>query len=70
MKDPVILSDGFSYEKVNIDNWFADGKKVSPKTTKQLETLSYTSNHVLREVILHFTNDMVMTSTTRNSMYS
>ena len=32
MEDPVLAADGFSYERVAIQDWFTKGHRSSPKT--------------------------------------
>eukprot|EP00960_Hanusia_phi_P033794 750641-Hanusia_phi.AAC.1 len=32
MREPVLAADGFSYEKAAIEEWFAKGRRTSPKT--------------------------------------
>eukprot|EP00299_Pterocystis_sp_00344_P019055 c9489_g1_i1.p1 GENE.c9489_g1_i1~~c9489_g1_i1.p1 ORF type:complete len:284 (-),score=70.56 c9489_g1_i1:57-908(-) len=55
MKDPVIASDGFSYERANIEQFIASHTGavpiLSPKTGKVLNDKSVTSNHTLRNTI-------------------
>jgi len=51
MVDPVILSDGLTYERQNILNWFALGKKTSPKTNMILRNFTTTDNWALKIAI-------------------
>ena len=51
MVDPVILSDGITYERQNILNWFALGKKTSPKTNMILRNFTTTDNWALKIAI-------------------
>ena len=50
MEDPVIASDGFSYERSAIKDWLAQSDR-SPVTNKKLEHSMLTSNHALRIII-------------------
>lgn len=51
MVDPVSLSTGTTCERVAVEAWFAQGKRIDPKTGYYLEDLSLRSNHRLREAI-------------------
>ena len=58
--DPVVAADGHSYERQNVERWFATGQVTSPMTGEALPTLRLTSNHALRNAIdewLHFANE-------------
>ena len=37
MSDPVMAADGYSYERVAIEQWLATGAGTSPKTNERLE---------------------------------
>ena len=50
MCDPVILADGFSYERDAIVRWFKY-KTTSPFTGRPLSTRSIVPNHALRGTI-------------------
>jgi hypothetical protein len=50
MRDPVILVDGFSYEREAILNWFKY-KKTSPSTGIALKSCVIITNHALRSTI-------------------
>ncbi|XP_017753364.1 PREDICTED: WD repeat, SAM and U-box domain-containing protein 1-like isoform X2 [Eufriesea mexicana] len=54
MKEPVLCSDGFTYEKAAINEWFLCGKYTSPMTNKALQDTSFTPNIVLRNAIYTF----------------
>ena len=54
MEDPVIAADGHSYEKSEINAWFARGNNTSPKTGAQLEDTRLFPNHNLRNAIQNF----------------
>ncbi|KAM8933526.1 WD repeat, SAM and U-box domain-containing protein 1 [Pelodytes ibericus] len=47
MKDPVIASDGYSYERTAIENWIST-KRTSPMTNLPLENLLLTPNRTLK----------------------
>eukprot|EP00277_Geminigera_cryophila_P016754 CAMPEP_0179441110 /NCGR_PEP_ID=MMETSP0799-20121207/24697_1 /TAXON_ID=46947 /ORGANISM="Geminigera cryophila, Strain CCMP2564" /LENGTH=309 /DNA_ID=CAMNT_0021225107 /DNA_START=546 /DNA_END=1475 /DNA_ORIENTATION=- len=51
MKDPVLASDGFSYDRASISSWLAD-KSTSPATGKEMETKTLVPNHQLRSQAL------------------
>lgn len=56
MVDPVIASDGHTYEKTAIKRWLEQGgdKPKSPMTNVRFESLILTSNHALRSAISQF----------------
>ncbi|XP_033185923.2 WD repeat, SAM and U-box domain-containing protein 1 isoform X1 [Bombus vancouverensis nearcticus] len=54
MKEPVQCSDGFTYEKAAINEWFLCGKYTSPMTNKPLRDTSFTPNVILRNAIYTF----------------
>ena len=49
MFDPVITSDGHSYERGAIERWFLQGKVVSPVTNVALQSNDLTPNITLRK---------------------
>ena len=51
MKDPVMASDGNSYERSEIENWFKLGNKTSPKTNDILEYTLLIPNNNLKILI-------------------
>jgi hypothetical protein len=51
MEDPVIVSDGHTYERVAIKKWFEMGKNSSPKTNKLLPNKSLQSNYAMKSLI-------------------
>eukprot|EP00112_Aurelia_sp_Birch-Aquarium-sp1_P010736 Seg2286.2 transcript_id=Seg2286.2/GoldUCD/mRNA.D3Y31 product="WD repeat SAM and U-box domain-containing protein 1" protein_id=Seg2286.2/GoldUCD/D3Y31 len=53
MKDPVILCDGFSYERTAIDKWLQEHSK-SPMTNEALESKTLTPNRQLKKLIEDF----------------
>lgn len=53
MKDPVIATDGHTYERTAIEKWFKICK-TSPVTGKVLSSTELISNHALRDVINSF----------------
>lgn len=48
--DPVICTDGHSYERKNIETWFKN-HDTSPKTNNKLESKTLIPNHALRSSI-------------------
>ena len=53
MKDPVILSDGFTYERCAIEQWLKANQK-SPMTNQTLENENLTPNRQLKKLIEDF----------------
>lgn len=51
MQDPVILSDGFSYERSAITKWLHNGNASSPMTNAALTHTNLTPNYALRMLI-------------------
>ena len=51
MRDPVITADGQTYEREEIERWFATGKRSSPLTGKDLESTALLPNIALRNAI-------------------
>eukprot|EP00795_Rhopilema_esculentum_P014857 gene14856-5981_t len=55
MTDPVIASDGFSYERSAITGWIESGKVTSPMTNAPLNNPNLTPNRSLKNAIMrHF----------------
>lgn len=54
MREPVMCSDGYTYEKNAISEWFMSGKSTSPMTNDQLTNTEYRFNHDLRNQIFEF----------------
>ena len=52
MRDPVIGSDGHSYERAALEGWLANGNTTSPKTNDKLVTTNMIPNHSLRSLIV------------------
>jgi hypothetical protein len=50
MTDPVSCADGHSYERSEIQQWFAK-ENTSPTTGMALQDLTLTQNHALRKLI-------------------
>ena len=48
-EDPVMAADGFSYERREIENWFARGKRTSPKTNEELPHVMLVPNREVRQ---------------------
>jgi hypothetical protein len=53
MRDPVILSDGHSYDRASIDRWL-QSHSTSPLTNEPLEHRAVVPNHALRGAIHEF----------------
>ncbi|XP_064419847.1 WD repeat, SAM and U-box domain-containing protein 1 isoform X2 [Latimeria chalumnae] len=51
MKDPVIASDGYSYERTAIENWINTKKRSSPMTNVPLQSSLLTPNRTLKMAI-------------------
>ena len=55
MQDPVICSDGMTFERDAIMQWFAGGHKTSPITNLELEHTNLVPNRALRSAIEEWT---------------
>ena len=53
MVDPVVASDGHSYERSEIEMWLRS-RRTSPKTGAELAHRNLTPNHALRNSIEEF----------------
>ena len=53
MDDPVVASDGHTYERRAIEQWFAK-QRTSPKTGAPLETTGVFPNHTVRGEIVEW----------------
>ncbi|XP_032968978.1 WD repeat, SAM and U-box domain-containing protein 1 isoform X3 [Rhinolophus ferrumequinum] len=51
MQDPVIASDGYSYEKEAMENWISKKKRTSPMTNLVLPSVVLTPNRTLKMAI-------------------
>lgn len=51
MKEPVIASDGYSYEKEAMENWISKKKRTSPMTNLVLSSVVLTPNRTLKMAI-------------------
>jgi Mg-chelatase subunit ChlD len=51
MTDPVIGSDGITYERAAIEAWFATGKNTSPMTRQPMASTSLVPNYALKAMI-------------------
>ena len=58
MEDPCIAADGHSYERRAIKDWFARGKRTSPKTGAQLDDTRLFPNHALKSAIQDFLEEV------------
>ncbi|XP_057528782.1 U-box domain-containing protein 19-like [Amaranthus tricolor] len=54
MVDPVTISTGHTYERVNILKWFKAGNPTCPKTGQSLQSLDIVPNLALKEVIKQY----------------
>ena len=57
-EDPVVAADGFSYERREIENWFARGNRTSPKTNEELPHTFLTPNRDLKSTCQDFLDDV------------
>nr|XP_047136353.1 formin-like protein 7 [Hydra vulgaris] len=55
MVDPVIIADGFTYEKESIMKWFSSGKATSPMTNLSLSHMYLIPNRSLKTLIESWT---------------
>ena len=55
MQDPVITSDGHSYDRINIINWFKH-KSTSPVTGMLLNNTNVITNYTLKNIITEWKN--------------
>jgi len=51
MKEPVIASDGHTYEKEAIEKWIQNGRNVSPMTNQPLTNNVLVPNYNLKSAI-------------------
>ena len=51
MTDPVLATDGHTYERSAIERWFATGKTSSPRTGEPLAVTAVFPNHSVRSMI-------------------
>ncbi|EFJ53170.1 hypothetical protein VOLCADRAFT_48981, partial [Volvox carteri f. nagariensis] len=51
MVEPVVASDGFTYERAAICKWLTAGKRTSPMTNQQFTSRLLFPNNVLRSAI-------------------
>ncbi|KAL4229143.1 WD repeat [Mactra antiquata] len=56
MKDPVICTDGYTYERAAILSWMEKGKDRSPMTNAILSTKDLTPNRCLKMLIQRYLN--------------
>lgn len=47
MKDPVTLSTGITYDRLNIDAWLDAGNRTCPLTNQELKSLEQIPNHTI-----------------------
>ena len=57
-EDPVMAADGFSYERREIEAWFARGKRTSPKTNEELPHVMLVPNRDLRAMCQDFLDEV------------
>ncbi|XP_019872433.2 WD repeat, SAM and U-box domain-containing protein 1 isoform X2 [Aethina tumida] len=58
MREPVTCSDGYTYEKNAIAEWFISGKYTSPMTNERLNNTDYIYNLDLRNAIHSFLENL------------
>ena len=51
LEDPVICTDGHTYERAAIERWFSGGRMTSPVTNQRLRDRTLIPNHALRSAI-------------------
>ncbi|KAJ8558380.1 hypothetical protein K7X08_005146 [Anisodus acutangulus] len=51
MYDPVVIASGHTYERFQIQKWFAEGNDTCPTTRRKLANLSLTPNHTMKDLI-------------------
>ena len=51
MADPVIATDGHSYDRKEIERWFATGKQTSPMTNEEMPCQTLIPNRLLKSQI-------------------
>ena len=52
MEDPVIASDGFTYERAAISEWLGRGSATSPMTGASLNSTALVSNLAVRSAVV------------------
>jgi len=50
MRDPVMATDGHTYERTAIEEWFANNDS-SPKTNNQMESKALIPNHAVKKIV-------------------
>merc|ERR1712034_45120 len=50
-KDPVTTADGHTYERADIEKWFARGKRTSPNTGATLRKRCLRPNHLVKSIV-------------------
>lgn len=63
MNDPVIASDGHTYERASVLSWFAKGNMRSPKTGADMTTNTVFPNHGLRSRIIEWREEKIGAAT-------
>mgnify|MGYP000560199583 CR=1 FL=1 len=56
--DPVVLGDGFTYEKSAIEQWFAAGYRRSPMTNMELMEVNFVPNLVIKQALDEIRSNM------------
>ena len=54
MEDPVLTSDGFSFDKSSIQEWFNRGNKTNPLTGLALTNTNLLPNRPLKNLITEY----------------
>ncbi len=50
-RDPVILRDGHTYERVDIEEWFDTGKTTSPLTNEVITRPLFVPNRIVKNMV-------------------
>ncbi|CAF4842350.1 unnamed protein product, partial [Rotaria magnacalcarata] len=50
-QDPVVLSDGFTYERAAIQQWLDTGHTRSPMTNIELASVALVPNMVIKQAL-------------------
>lgn len=66
MTDPVIMTDGFSYERIEAEDWLSRGNTTSPLTNKKLASTKLIPNQTLRQSIEEYQDKKLKKSVANN----
>ena len=59
MADPVVASDGHTYEREAIQEWLGTGSMLSPKTNELLAHTHLTANHAIHGAIAELETQVI-----------